>query len=64
MNKAFLFFLLVFISTTITAQKGFEVKIKLDGIGENKIRIYSQRNNANKHKMVAIPVCEIPKGLK
>ena len=45
MNKASLFFLFVFISSTITAQKGFEVKIKLDGIGENKIRIYSQRNN-------------------
>ena len=45
MNKARLFFLLVFISSTISAQTGFEVKIKLDGIAENKIRIYSQRNN-------------------
>ena len=45
MNKACLFFLLVFISSTISAQTGFEVKIKLDGIAENKIRIYSQRNN-------------------
>jgi NAD+ synthase len=26
--------------------------------------IYRNRNNANKHKMVAIPVCEIPKELK
>jgi molecular chaperone HtpG len=26
--------------------------------------IYRNRNNANKHKMVAIPICEIPKELK
>ncbi|WP_111706361.1 NAD(+) synthase [Lutibacter citreus] len=26
--------------------------------------IYKQRNSANKHKMIAIPVCEIPKNLK
>ncbi len=26
--------------------------------------IYNQRHNANKHKMEAIPVCEIPKGMR
>ncbi len=28
------------------------------------LAIYLQRNKANKHKMVAIPVCTIPKELK
>ena len=27
-------------------------------------KIYKQRNNANKHKMDPIPVCEIPLELK
>jgi len=37
-----------------------------DFLGREKevFAIYSQRNNANKHKMVAIPVCKIPKDLK
>lgn len=37
-----------------------------DFLGREKevFTIYSQRNNANKHKMVAIPVCIIPKDLK
>jgi len=32
-------------SIGVKAQKGFEVKIKLESINDNKIRIYSQRNN-------------------
>jgi len=37
-----------------------------DFSGRNKevFKIYSSRNRANKHKMVPIPVCEIPKNLK
>lgn len=37
--------MLVFISLSAQAQKGFEVKIQLNGINDHKIRIYSQRNN-------------------
>ena len=49
------------------AMKQAEIgKTSNDFLGREKdvFTIYSQRNNANKHKMVAIPVCEIPKGLK
>lgn len=40
-----------------------EQKTNTDFIGREKIvfDIYQSRNRANKHKMVAIPVCEIPK---
>ena len=35
----------MFTSIFAQAQKGFEVKIVIDGINDNKIRVYSQRNN-------------------
>jgi len=35
-----------------------------DGRAKRVFEIYTQRHSANKHKMVAIPVCEIPKELK
>ncbi len=37
-----------------------------DFFGREKrvFEIFKQRNNANKHKMVPIPICEIPKNLK
>ncbi len=35
-----------------------------DGRKKTVFSIYKQRNSANKHKMVAIPVCEIPEDLK
>ena len=39
---------------TITSFEGRKAKV---------FKIYQSRHNANKHKMVAIPVCEIPKEL-
>ncbi len=35
-----------------------------DGRTKRVFEIYTQRHSANKHKMVAIPVCDIPKRLK
>ena len=35
-----------------------------EGRGQRVMEIYTQRHNANKHKMVPIPVCEVPKELK
>jgi len=35
-----------------------------EGRTKTVFEIYTQRHRANKHKMVAIPVCEIPKELK
>ena len=35
-----------------------------DGRAKRVFEIYTQRHRANKHKMVAIPVCEIPEELK
>jgi len=35
-----------------------------EGRTKRVFEIYTQRHRANKHKMVAIPVCEIPKELK
>ncbi len=35
-----------------------------DGRAKRVFEIYTQRHKANKHKMVAIPVCEIPEELK
>jgi len=35
-----------------------------DGRAKRVFEIYTQRHRANKHKMVAIPVCEIPEGLR
>jgi NAD+ synthase len=35
-----------------------------DGRAKRVFKIYTQRHRANKHKMVAIPVCEVPKELK
>lgn len=35
-----------------------------EGREKEVFTIYSQRNKANKHKMIPIPVCEIPKELK
>jgi len=47
----------------LQAEKGKNMD---DFSGRNKevFKIYSSRNRANKHKMVPIPVCEIPKNLK
>lgn len=45
MSKNLFFLLFVLISIGVQAQNGFEVNIKLVGIQDNKIRIYSQRNN-------------------
>jgi NAD+ synthase len=35
-----------------------------DGRAKRVFEIYTQRHRANTHKMIAIPVCEIPKELK
>jgi len=35
-----------------------------DGRAKRVFEIYTQRHRANKHKMVAIPVCKVPKVLK
>ncbi len=35
-----------------------------DGREKTVFSIYKQRNSANKHKMIAIPICEIPEDLK
>ena len=35
-----------------------------DGRAKRVFEIYTQRHRANKHKMMAIPVCEIPEGLR
>lgn len=49
------------------AMKQFEIgKNNNDFTGREKevFTIFSQRNKANKHKMVAIPICKIPKDLR
>ncbi|MCL4150338.1 UNVERIFIED_CONTAM: hypothetical protein GTU68_007034 [Idotea baltica] len=40
-------------------------KVAEDFLGREQIvfKIYKRFNNANKHKMIAIPICEIPKSL-
>ena len=45
MYKSLVFSFFILISFASQSQNGFEVKIRLEGINENKIRIYSQRNN-------------------
>ena len=45
MYKNLFLSLMLLFSIGVKAQKGFEVKIKLESINDNKIRIYSQRNN-------------------
>lgn len=50
-----------------------EWAMKMDDLGKTELdftnreqvvfKIYKQFNNANKHKMIAIPICEIPKGI-
>jgi len=41
-----------------------KIDTDFDGRKKRVFEIYTQRHRANKHKMVAIPVCEIPKELK
>jgi len=49
------------------AMKQAELGKKITDFNDRKkevFAIYTQRNSANKHKMVAIPICKIPKNLR
>jgi NAD+ synthase len=47
----------------LQAEKGKTID-NFSGRNKEVFQIYSSRNSANKHKMVPIPVCEIPDNLK